>query len=380
MFRYLCKSLVLILLLAGAASAQQTDLEQELRKELDELKNRIAHLESLLERLSEKSDAEKIKKVSSIPNIKNEKAPALNTPSTLPTNPDKYRKTAPRFDVLLQSRGDYFADAGKNSTFFLRKAELGIKGHIAEHVDFSIEFDPVRASDPLRRTYIRLSHIRWLHIKFGLEKSPIGLEELSSTAQLPFVDRSEVNDRFSAAEELGVHLESHWPNLLFQFSVTNGGRRLLRDNNDYKDITARIVWAPIPWFSLGGATLQGRAGSNEDDRIRYNGELKLGSNLYGFQIEFYRAKDVSVWSSAFYVSGYWALPMKSQLLTHLQPVIRYEHIDREDNDELEELRLLTLGLSFMLDEHRSKFQINFLKDLHTGTRKDELRAQYQVEF
>ena len=380
MFRHFCKSLVLILFLAGAASAQRTDLEQELRKELDELKNRVAQLESLLEKLSEKSDVEKTTKVSAIPKIRNEKAPALNTPSTLPTNRDKYRKTAPRFDILLQSRGDYFADASKNSTFFLRKAELGIKGHIAAHVDFSIEFDPVRANDPLRRTYIRLSHIPWLHIKLGLEKAPLGLEELSSTAQIPFVDRSEVNDRFSAAEELGVHLESHWPNWLFQFSVTNGGRRLLRDNNDYKDLTARIVWAPIPWFSFGGAALQGRAGSNEDDRIRYNGELKLGSNLSGFQSEFYRAKDASVWSSAFYVSGYWALPVASQFLTHVQPVIRYEHIAREDNLELEELRLLTFCISFMLDEHRSKFEINFLKDLHTGTRKDELRAQYQVEF
>lgn len=155
---------------------------------------------------------------------------------------------------------------------------------------------------------------------------------------------------------------------------------MLRNNNDYKDITARIVWAPLPWLSLGEATLRGRTGNNEEDRIRYTGEFKLGSNFSGLQSEFYRAKDGNLWSSAFYVSGSWAFPVKSQLLTHLQPVIHYEHIAREDNLESEELRLLTLGMSFMLDEHRSKFQINFLKDLHTGTRKDELRAQYQVEF
>lgn len=67
-------------------------------------------------------------------------------------------------------------------------------------------------------------------------------------------------------------------------------------------------------------------------------------------------------------------------MTHLQPVVRYEHIDRDDHNELEELRLLTVGLSLMLSEHRSKLQLNFLKDLHTGTRRDEVRAQYQVEF
>jgi hypothetical protein len=278
----------------------------------------------------------------------------------------------------MQARGDFFADTLRTDTFFLRKAEIGVKGHVAPYVDFSLELDPVRPADPLRRTYIRLTHVPWLHLKLGLEKAPLGLEELTSTAQIPFVERSEVNDRFAAAEELGVHLESHWPHALFQLSVTNGGRRLLRDNNSHKDVSARIVWGPCSWFSFGVATWQGRIGIEELERDRYNVEFKLGSNFSGFQSEFYRAQDGNLWSSAYYLSGYRAFPMKRTWLTHLQPVLRYEQIDRNDGNKLEELRLLTLGLSFMLDEHRSKFQINFLKDLHTGTRRDEIRAQYQI--
>jgi hypothetical protein len=34
----------------------------------------------------------------------------------------------------------------------------------------------------------------------GLEKAPIGIEELTANGQIPFVDRSEVTDRFAAAE------------------------------------------------------------------------------------------------------------------------------------------------------------------------------------
>ena len=141
-----------------------------------------------------------------------------------------------------------------------------------------------------------------------MEKSPIGLNELSSTAQIPFVDRSEVSDRFSAAEELGVHLESLWPEWLLQLSVTNGGRRLLLDNNKSKDVTARVVWAPLHWLSLGTAMLQGKAGSESSEHDRYNLELKVGSNLSGFQSEFYRARDGGILSSAFYFAGHWAFP------------------------------------------------------------------------
>jgi len=374
MYKYVRWLFTLSLLLSTVALGQESELRLELERELTELKVRLAHAQALLNELELREFHTDEAQEDAEP------APAINTPSALPLSPEGYEKDTPRFDILLQSRGDFFWDEDKNSTFFLRKAELGIKGHAAEHVDFSIEIDPVNPDDPLRRTYIRLSHLSWLHIKFGMEKAPIGLEELTSTAQIPFVDRSEVSDRFAAAEEVGVHLESRWTQWLLQFAVTNGGRRLLRDNNDHKDVSARMVWAPNHWLSMGGATLLGRTGVDELERDRYNFEFKLGSNLSGFQSEFYRARDDDVWSSAFYGAGYWAVPVQSRWLTHLQPVVRYEYIDRDDGNRLEELSLLTFGVSLMLDEHRSKFQINFLKDLKTGTRNDELRVQYQVEL
>ena len=255
-----------------------------------------------------------------------------------------------------------------------------MKGHIADYTDFSLELDPVKPNDPFRRTYIRLSYIPRLHMKFGLEKAPIGLEELLSTARLPFVDRSEVNDRFAAAEEVGVHLESRWDHWLFQFAVTNGGRRLLRDDNDAKDVSGRIVWAPTRWLSVGAAALQGKRGPNSEERDRYNIEFKLGSMLRGFQSEVYRAKDIGVWSTAFYTAAFWNFPVRAGRPIHLQPVARYEYVGRSDDLRAEELSLLTVGVSVLLEGHASKFQLNYLKDLRGGFSEDVLRVQWQVEF
>ncbi len=368
---------------------QQGDLETELRAELADLKARIDRMEVLLEEIGNDKTTNPERSVTAARSPdpsqttprQPKQAPALNTPPMLPpSSAEAFKKDPPRFDVLIQSRANFFADTTKQDTFILRKAEVGVKGHITSNVDFSLELDPVRPSDPLRRTYSRLTHVPWLHLKLGLEKAPIGLEELTSTAQLPFVDRSEVNDRFAAAEEVGVHLESRWSQWLFQLAVTNGGRRLLRDNNNRKDLTARVVWAPRPWLSLGLATLQGKTGSEEEERNRYNLEFKAGSNLSGFQSEFYRAKDGNILSSAYYLAGHWAFPVSRSWLTYFQPVIRYEQIDRSNQERLEELRLLTFGFSLLFDEQRSKFQMNYLKDLLTGSRKDEFRAQYQIEF
>ena len=171
----------------------------------------------------------------------------------------------------------------------MRKAEVGFKGHIAPRTDFSVELDPVRPDDPFRRTYIRLAAHERLHMKCGIEKAPIGLEEL------------------------GVHLESHWPRWLLQFAVTNGGRRLLLDDNANKAITARIVWAPHAGLSLGSAAMLGEAGQERRARDRYNAEFKIGSNMTGAQAEFFRARDGSVWSSAYYSSAYALLPAWNNL-------------------------------------------------------------------
>lgn len=169
---------------------------------------------------------------------------------------------------------------------------------------------------------------------------------------------------------------------MFQASVTNGGRRLLRDDNRHKDFTARAVWAAHEKLSVGVSALRGRAGPDAQDRIRYNVEAKYGAdNLQGAQTEYYRAKDGEIWSDAFYVAAFWAKPVSSAWLTHVQPVARYEYIDRSHDNPLNELRVVTLGVSLLFQEQRAKLQMNWLTDVRRNSpRKDELRAQYTVEF
>jgi hypothetical protein len=282
--------------------------------------------------------------------------------------------------VLLQVRGDFPLDGDEASTFFLRKAELAVQARVSPWTHLRVELDPVRPSDPFRRTYVQLTPFRRLHVKLGMEKAPVGLDELLSSARVPFVDRSEVSDRFSAAEEVGVHLESRWDRVIAQASLTNGGRRLLRDDNDHKDVSARVVWAVRPSVTLGVSALSGRAGVEERVRRRYNGELRLGSYDGGAQVEFYDARDGGVDSHAFYAAAFHLIPLERFDGVGIQPGIRYERIDRDDDLRDEEVSLLTLGANVLFDGHSSKLQVDYLRDLRDGLDEDVLRMQYQVEF
>jgi hypothetical protein len=310
-------TLAATLTLAVNALALTPELEAELRAEIARLKEQTARAEALLQRVQAAAPAP-AQPVAAAPKPP-AKAPGLNSPSKLPASEAKnFLKTPPRIDLLLQAGYYHFEDNSLNSTFIMRKAEIGFKGHISPFVDYCVELDFARAPtfDPYRRTYLRLSHWEHMHVKVGMEKAPIGIEELSSSGQVPFVQRSEVTDRFSAAEEMGVFLESNWSQWMFQASLTNGGRRLFRDDNKRKDFTARAVWAPLPNLSFGVATLQGATGATSQDRVRYQAEMRYGPNQsQGATAEYYRAKDGLVWSDGFYVSGYWAYPIKSGWFT-----------------------------------------------------------------
>jgi Phosphate-selective porin O and P len=399
--RTILLALAVLLSVPAPGYPQAPSLEDELRAEITRLRESLARAEAVLARVEKERPAEaptppaapppspaaQVAEAKPAPPPPARRAPALNTPPKLPvSDPENYKKTPPRIDVLLMGRYDYFADSdlAVDNTFFLRKAEVGFKANITRNVDFSLELDPIRVqlNDPYRRTYIRLSYFKHAYFKIGMEKAPMGLEELQATAQIPFVDRSEVTGRFAAAEEMGVFLESNWSRFMFQASLTNGGRRLYVDNNSNKAFTARAVWAPTPTFSLGASTMQAKVTAENLDRQRYNVETKYGAdNQSGAQGEFYRAKEGPVWSTAFYVEGYWAFPLRAKILTHIQPVARYEFIGRSDENPALELRLVTVGVGLLFKEYKSKLQVNFLKDVRSDSpRPDELRAQYVIEF
>ena len=106
--------------------------------------------------------------------------------------------------------------------------------------------------------------------------------------------------------------------------------------------------------------------------------------LRGLQSEVYRARDNAVSSTAFYVAGFWSLPVRAGSVRpepiQLQPVARYEYVGRSDNVRADEVSLLTVGVSVPLEGHASKLQLNYLKDLRDGFGEDALRVQWQVEF
>lgn len=161
---------------------------------------------------------------------------------------------------------------------------------------------------------------------------------------------------------------------------TTGGRRLLRDANAQKDVSARLRGDPVPWEPVGLSALQGWIGAEALPRDRFDAEVNLGSLASGFRSGFYRARDDNLFSSPFHAASSHLIEVDLIGLTHLQPAVRYELLDRSDGEPAEEMRLLTLEVGFLLDGHGSKLQPGHLADLRQGTDEGGVRVQSQVEL
>ncbi len=380
-------------MLAPSASAQTL---KDLVKEIGFLKKRISSLEQEVGRLQQREEINHnsqmntaaiqltaISKLTPLPAQKDYPKLILQ-PAAKPQLPDKL----PNIEVLFLTRTDLFKDTDfKHSSTFLRKVEIGFSGKINDLIGFRVEVDPVKPNDPFRRTFIQFTPHKYIDLRVGQEKAPLGMEELMRTSRVPFADRSDVSDRFAPAEELGVVAYLGNDKLKLGFSVTDGRKRQKtenqRDNNDFKDITERLVFKPVNWVELGFARMDGRVGPDKLERNRTNISFRLGDRnninfLYG---EYFNAKDGEVESDAFHVAAGKGFKLNNPYIDTIVPAFRYEKLTQEGPPELlDELKQITFGLNFWLQRYDAKVVVNYLKDLKSNGFKDQWRFLYQVSF
>ncbi|MEC4682036.1 MAG: porin [Nitrospirota bacterium] len=357
-------------MLAPSASAQTLD---DLVKEIEFLKERISSLEQEVGRLQQREEINHnsqmntaaiqltaISKLTPLPAQKDYPKLILK-PVPKPQLPDKL----PNIEILFLTRTDLFENTEfKHSSTFLRKIEIGFSARINDWIGFRVEVDPVKPNDPFRRTFIQFTPHKYVDLRVGQEKAPLGMEELMRTSRVPFADRSDVSDRFAPAEELGVVAYLGNDRLKLGFSVTDGRKRQKiesqRDDNDLKDFTGRLAFKPLNWVELGIARMDGRVGTDKLERNRTNISFRLGDRnninfLYG---EYFNAEDGEVESDAFHVAAGKGFKLNNPYIDTIVPAFRYEKLTQEGRLNFSmNLNKLPLDLIFGLNDTVPKLSL-----------------------
>jgi phosphate-selective porin OprO and OprP len=127
--------------------------------------------------------------------------------------------------------------------FLVRRARIGLQGTINEDWSGIIEYDFAENNTSAQDIILRR---KWAGgtLKFGNFKVPMGLEEVASTNNIAFVERSSANTALVDARRLGVGYDRFAGALGIQGMVYGRALGSDQDGDDPIGIAARLVYAP----------------------------------------------------------------------------------------------------------------------------------------
>ncbi len=304
----------------------------------------------------------------------------------------------PEVDGFVQVQ--YEDQVKEHSRFLIRTARIGISGDLTDNVSAMVLFDA--ALDPIiLDALIKYDLSRYALFTAGQFKIPFGFETSITRFELEAIERSLVvshlmNNGFSAPylRDLGLMVTGKYTAFTYDVALINGTgydytdssgspNRLLglgMDNNNAKDIVAR-VGVGVPMFAgLGFSVYQGKWADNPD-RDAWGFYFQVDTGKVVLQYEYIRGKGRLVedqWQSDKF-SGYY-LVLGYRIKPYIEPVIKLDKLDPDWDESDDKLTDLHYGLNFNL-ERKARLQV-FYREGKTGDkyRNHGWLAQVSAKF
>lgn len=319
--------------------------------------------------------------------------------SPAPASPQADSPFTLRLGARVQVRAAHVAPAeGADMTALsIRRARLSMAGAAYEHFNYAIQLELAGASARLLDANVTSTLAPWATVWAGQGKAPFGRQQLTSSGNLNFADRSIVDGRFAAGRQQGLALLGALADgrLAYNAGVYNGnGINQATNANDRFMTVGRVVFMPFGAYApvesahdypdaarlaLGVSAMDNTVGAGVDEVgvTRVNGEaaFKLrGLNMTG---ELYREWAEPVATAQAVTDGwYYQLGYLFPGRTH-EVAGRWAVISPDGADDTVEAGI---AHSYYFAGHRAKLQTD-LRNIHDGAidaDRRELRVQLQL--
>lgn len=300
-----------------------------------------------------------------------------------------------------QVRFQSLQEPGKKDGFDIRRARLDLKGAITEKWDYRMQLDFATSPKILDAT-IGYKAGDYLKITAGQFKVPFSMENLTSSNKLESIDRSQVVEALVARgkDVIGNH---NGRDIGLQFSgsvlklndlylidyavgVFDGAGINATDNNEEKDLAARLLFHPVPGLDIGGSYYDGYdnwltgtpSAAKNQVRKRIGGELSYTLNDFSIRGEYIKGQDGSIARSGYYAqAGYYFIPKKFQL------ILKYDTYDA-DMDKAKNISTnYTCVLNYMFNDF-TRLQAGYTsrneEDKDNKINNDVIAIQLQIGF
>jgi phosphate-selective porin OprO and OprP len=327
-----------------------------------------------------------------------------------------------RLSGYTQVRYQHYEQAGKYNEFDIRRARLDFQGEFSPKWGYRLLIDFVGAtgaagtaptggalvSPTLLDAFIAYKPLDFLKITAGQFVIPFSLENLTQDRSMETIDRSQVVSALVARKgdasnglvdsignqngrDIGIQLSGSLIRIEnryfadYYIALLNGAGINTLDNNQSKDIDARLVLHPLKILDIGTSYYNGfdkfnSSPTRSQNRIRWGTEASLNYNLLSLKGEYIKGEDGTnnpIIHEGWYVQGSYFLWAK-----HLQGVFRYDVYDPNTIKGKTDLTstYYVYGLNYFFNVW-TKLQVNYSR--RTGNQNiqnDVFSAQLQLSF
>jgi len=308
--------------------------------------------------------------------------------------------------VALPPTNDISYTSGNQ--FFVRRARLFFTGDITDKLGFKVSIEPALdvskfssstvsgGNSILRDAYVWADYIPYTRVTVGQFKVPYGIEGMESIADNPTVNRSFATNLiyYPTLRDMGIMASGKFKTavsdmplgMTYAVAVVNGRGYNLADDNNTKDVSARITVNPfVQGLNIGGSWYTGRTHhligttSLDKKRNRWAAEADyLPSYVKGL-----RLRGEFLWDNKFYDKAYaWAnFPNSSNLtlttagtahsygwyllaayrvdglpgvlgyLNGFEPLVRYDMLDEQTGVPDTTRTRTTIGLNYYVNKY-----------------------------
>jgi phosphate-selective porin OprO and OprP len=302
---------------------------------------------------------------------------------------------------LVQVRYQGFEQSGVNNTFDLHRARLDAKGNITDQWSYEV-YTEFAATTKLLDAYTSYKIADFLKFSAGQFKIPFSYESLTSDSQLEFIDRSQVIEALAGrskdvignqnGRDIGAQISGSFAKVndlyLFDytFGVFNGaGYDVTADNNNHKDIVARLGVHPIKGLDFGGSLYSGEdipiatakvPNPVTQARNRYGVDGRYVTGPLSVTVEYAHGTDGSINRNGWYAqAGYFVLPK-------LQLVAKYDTYDPNKVISTDRSTIYIGGFNYVFNAW-TKLAVDYLdkrEETATQIKNNILEVQLQIAF
>lgn len=256
-----------------------------------------------------------------------------------------------------------------SSTFYLKRARVSLTGNVPQdNIDYRLQVD-MAGSPKICDLYFRYKPSAAFNVQLGQFKIPFAIEnDIYGPTTVEFIDYSYITtllarnaDRFdgisAGGRDIGLQLyggfgEARGYNILsYNLGIFNGAGINKADNNDAKDVVARLIFKPSKELSLSASWMS--AATNYEAHIQRSNRTALGviydASSFIVRSEYALAKFDDRNVDAFYVMGGYKLKRDWML------VARYETLN---DGEKHGANRVTFGAVFKPYSYL-RFQLNY---------------------